>query len=67
MISTFIINFIDSIIPVVAMSNIPRLLLAVVAEQASLILSCCHNSEDRFSHEMAPIFEKISSYSNRSL
>ena len=41
------------IISMVAISRIPRLLLASVAEQAGLSLTWSHTSEDRFSHDVA--------------
>ena len=40
----------------VAISKIPRFLLAFVPEQTGLSLTCSHISEDRFSHDLAHHF-----------
>ena len=49
--STFVVHFLDSIIPVLAISEILRLLLA--SEQAGLSLYLVENPKDRFSSDMA--------------
>ena len=51
LISTFVIRYLDSIIPIVAIVDIPRPLLDCVAVQAGLSLSWSRNSEDRSSHD----------------
>ena len=53
LISTCVIGCLDSTIPIVAVSKIPRLFLASVAEEAGLSLTWSHNSRGRFSHDMA--------------
>ena len=62
LISAFVVHCIDSIIPILAKSKIPRLQLVSAAEQAGL----CYrfkNPEDRFSHDMAQIYMYILEYS----
>ena len=51
LISTFVVRCLDSIISLVSISEIPRLQLASVAEQAGL--SLFENPEDRFSRDEA--------------
>ena len=40
LISTFVVHFLDSIIPLVLISKIPSLCLASVAKQAGLSITC---------------------------
>ena len=53
----------DGIVLVVATSLIPRCLQASVAEQASLSPTWFHNTEGRFSHDVAQIKAAKSRYS----
>ena len=59
LISVFVIHCIDSMMPIVDISEMWRLLLASVAEQASLSLSWSQITEDRFSHDGAHILLKM--------
>ena len=55
LINTFVARFLDSIIPTLANSNISRLLLVSVAEQAGLSVTWSENPEDRGSRDEAQI------------
>ena len=49
LISAFVVHCLDSIIPLVSISEISSLYIAYVAAQAGLVA----NPKDRFSHEVA--------------
>ena len=53
LISAFVVQCLDSIIPLVSISEISSLYLASVSVQASLSLTLVANPEDRFSHDKA--------------
>ena len=53
LISTFVVRCLDSIIPLVSISEISSLHLASVAAEASLCLTCSQTPEDRFSRDEA--------------
>ena len=53
LISFFVVNRLDSMMPVFDLSEIPILLLSSVAEQASLSLTLSHSYECRFFHDVA--------------
>ena len=57
LISVFVISCLDSITPIVAISEISRLWLASVAEQAGLSPTWSDNPEDMFSHDEAQLME----------
>ena len=46
-----LISFLDSVIPIVLIPEIPRHYLASVAEHVGLSLTWSHASGDRFSHD----------------
>ena len=52
-ISTFIVRCLDSGMSLVSVTKISSLMLAFVAEQASLSLTWSETSEDTFSHDKA--------------
>ena len=55
LISTFIVRCLDSILPILAISEISRLLLVSVAEQVRLSLIWSEPAEDRFSRDVAQL------------
>ena len=57
LIIAFIVCCLDTIVSEVAMSEISRLQLPSEAEQASLSHIWLENSEDRFSHDVAQLFQ----------
>ena len=56
LISAFVVRCLDSVMSLVSVTKISRLMLASVAEQASLNLTWSETPEDRFSHDEAQIF-----------
>ena len=52
---TFVVRYLDSIIPLLAKSNISRLWLISVAEQAGLSLTWSETTKTGFSHDVAHI------------
>ena len=56
LINVFVIHSLDSIIPIVTVSEIPKLLLSSIAEHISLSIIWLHISKGRFSHDMAELF-----------
>ena len=56
LISTFVLHFLDGIISVVAISEILRLLIAVVAEQAGFSLTGSQMPKDMFYRGVAHMF-----------
>ena len=55
LISAFVVRCLDSVMSLVSGAKISSLLLASVAEQASLSLTWSETSEDTFSHDEAQI------------
>ena len=55
LISTFVVRCLDSVMSLVSVSEISSLMLASVAEQASLSLTWSETPEDTFCHVMAHI------------
>ena len=55
LISAFVVRCLDSVMPLVSVTKISSLLLASVAEQASLSLTWLETPEDTFSHDEAHI------------
>ena len=55
LISAFVVRYLDSIISVVAISEISRLCIVSVAEQTGLSLTWSQRPEDRFSHDVVQI------------
>ena len=53
LISTFVVRYLDSMICVLAISNVSRFQLASVAEQAGLNLTWSKIPEDTFSRDVA--------------
>ena len=66
LISTFVVRCLDSI-SVAAIATFRRLLLASIAEQASLSLSWSHTSADRFSLVVAHFWTSTWSYIDQSV
>ena len=56
LISAFVVRCLDSVMSLVSVTKISSLMLASVAEQASLSLTWSETSEDKFSHDEAPLF-----------
>ena len=56
LISAFVVRCLDSVMSLVSVTKISSLLLASVAEQASLSLTWSETPEDTFSHDGAHIF-----------
>ena len=56
LISTFLVSFLDRIIPLVSISKISSLQLVSVAEQVSLCLAWSETPEDTFSHGVAQMY-----------
>ena len=56
LISTFVVCCLDSIVPLVSISEISSLYLASVAEQAGFCLTWSQTPEDRFSRDTAQMF-----------
>ena len=59
LISTFVVRCLDSVMSLVSVTNILSLMLASVAEQASLSLTWSETPEDTFSHDEAHIIISI--------
>ena len=57
LISTFVVRWIDSVMSLVSVTQISSLLLASVAEQASLSLTWSETPEDTFCHDEAQLFQ----------
>ena len=55
LISTYIVRCLDSVMSLVSVTTISSLMLASVAEQASLSLTWSETPEDTFSHDEAHI------------
>ena len=55
LISAFVVRCLDSAMSLVSVTNISSLMLASVAEQASLSLTWSETHEDTFSHDEAQI------------
>ena len=55
LISTFVVHCLDNIIPLVSKSEISSLMLASVAEQASLSMTWSETPIDTFSHDEAHV------------
>ena len=53
LISAFVVRCLDSVMSLVSVTKIPSLMLASVAEQASLSLTWSETPEDTFSHDEA--------------
>ena len=53
LISAFVVRCLDSVMPLVSVTYISSLMLASVAEQASLSLTWSETPEDTFSHDKA--------------
>ena len=56
LISAFVVHCLDSVMSLVSVTKISSLMLASVAEQASLSLTWSETPEDTFSHDKAQIF-----------
>ena len=56
LISAFVVRSLDSVMSLVSVTKISSLMLASVAEQASLSLTWWECPEDTFSHDEAQIF-----------
>ena len=56
LISAFVVCCLDSVMSLVSVIKISSLMLASVAEQASLSLTWSETSEDTFSHDEAHIY-----------
>ena len=52
---TFVIRCLDGTAPADSITKISRLLITSVAEQSDLIMSWSHNSEDKFSYDVAQL------------
>ena len=57
LISAFVVRCLDSVMSLVYVTKISSLMLASVAEQASLSLTWSETPEDTFSHDEAHIFQ----------
>ena len=55
LISTFVVHCLDSVMSLVSVTKISSLMLASVAEQASLSLTWSETPEDTFSHDAAQL------------
>ena len=53
LISTFVVHCLDSVVSLVSVNKIPSLMIASVAEQASLSQTWSETPEDMFSHDEA--------------
>ena len=53
LISAFVVRYPDSVMSLVSVTKIASLMLASIAEQASLSLTWSETSEDTFSHDEA--------------
>ena len=53
LISAFVVRCLDTVMPLVSVTKILSLMLASVAEQASLSLTWSETPEDTFSHDEA--------------
>ena len=56
LISIFVVRCLDSVMSLVSVTKISRLMLASVAEQASLSLTWSETPEDMFSHDEVHLF-----------
>ena len=56
LISAFVVRCLDSVMSLVSVTKISNLLLASVAEQASLSLTWSETPEDTFSHDEAHMY-----------
>ena len=56
LISAFVVHCLDSMMSLVSVTKISNLMLASVAEQASLSLTWSETPEDTFSHDEAQLF-----------
>ena len=56
LISAFFVRCLDSVVSLVSVTKISSLMLASVAEQASLSLTWSETAEDTFSHDKAQLF-----------
>ena len=60
LISAFVVHCLDSVMSLVSVTEISSLMLAAVAEQASLSLTWSETPKDTFSHDKAHIkFDQI--------
>ena len=57
LISAFVVRCLDSVMPLVSVTKLSSLVLASVAEQASLSLTWSETPEDTFSHDEAQIMQ----------
>ena len=55
LISAFVVRCLDSVMSLVSVTQISSLMLASVAEQASLSLTWSETNEDTFSHDEAQL------------
>ena len=58
LISAFIVRCLDSVMSLVSVTKISNLMLASVAEQASLSLTWSETPEDTFSHDGAQLYKE---------
>ena len=56
--TAFVVRCLDSVISLVSVTKISSLMLAYVAEQASLSLTWSETPEDTFSHDEAELYFK---------
>ena len=56
LISAFVVRCLDSVMSLVFVTKLSSLMLASIAEQASLSVTWSQTSEDRFSHDEAQIY-----------
>ena len=56
LISAFVVPYLDSVMCLVSVTKVSSLMLASVAEQASLSLTWWETPEDRFSHDEAQVY-----------
>ena len=56
LISAFVVRCLDSVMSLVSVTKISSIMLASVAEQASMSLTWSETPEDTFSHDEAQLF-----------
>ena len=64
LISAFVVRCLDSVMSLVSVTEISSLMLASVAEQASLSLTWSETPEDTFSHDEAHMYNVNDQYRN---